>query len=320
MPDGPRPSRTHARSPHRVRSLVAVLILCGGLALILYAHGTAWWYAPLALPGLVLAHMAILGGGLLLAARLRHGGWGATRFPEGTGPSSRRRSMLLHSPRQFDVMSRVLTLGHERRLRQWMLDLAGLEAGDVVLDVGCGTGTLLLAARERVGPTGVLHGIEPSAEMAAHARRKAAAGRMPLEIVEGSADSLPYPGASFDAVFCTLVLHHLPPSIHEAAIREMRRVLRPGGRAAIVDWQRPESLAAAITSALSLVYLLHILGPSGRSSDLSGVERRMGGLGFEDLARRSFGGGVVGAIVGRVGPGADGAGPAADLPTHPLRY
>lgn len=161
-----------------------------------------------------------------------------------------------------------------------------------------------LAVPERVGPSGTLHGIEPSPEMAAHARHKAEAHRVPLEVVEGSADSLPHPPALFDAVFCTLVFHHLPRSMQEGAIREMRRVLRPGGRAVVVDWQRPKSLARAITSPLFLVYLLHNLGSSGSPLDVLGIEPLMRELGFEDIARCSFGtGGAVGAVVGRLGSG-----------------
>jgi ubiquinone/menaquinone biosynthesis C-methylase UbiE len=99
------------------------------------------------------------------------------------------------------------------------------------------------AAPERVGPSGALHGIEPSPEMAAHARHKAEAHRVRLEVVECSADGLPYPPASFDAVFCTLVFHHLPRAMQEGATREMSRVLRPGGHVVIVDWQWPRALA-----------------------------------------------------------------------------
>jgi ubiquinone/menaquinone biosynthesis C-methylase UbiE len=216
---------------------------------------------------------------------------------QAAGRSHQGESLLLHKPRQFDLLARLMTLGRERKLRQWTLDLADLQPENQVLDVGCGTGTLLLAAAEHVGPAGALHGIEPSPEMAAHARHKSEARRVPLEVVEGSADSLPYPPASFDAVFCTLVFHHLPRSMQEGAIREMRRVLRPGGRAVIVDWQRPKSLARAIASPLFLVYLLH--KPSGSPLDVLGIEPLMKELGFENVARCSFGAsGAVGAVVG----------------------
>src|SRR5262245_53002177 len=176
-------------------------------------------------------------------------------------------------------MAWVHTLGQETKLRQWTLDLADLQPGHVLLDVGCGTGTLLLAAARRVGPSGAVHGIEPSPAMVAHARRKAAASRMPLQVVAGSAGSLPYPPEAFDVVCCTLVLHHLPAGMREEAIREMRRVLRPGGRVVPVDWQRPRSLVRALVSPLFPVYLLHNLGSQGSPLDVLPMERLMTDLG-----------------------------------------
>lgn len=286
---------------------MVILVLGGGLSLILYTHGVRWWYAPLGAVGVVLAHIAILGGIVFVSTRItrgRHAPGGTTSRQEITGHSHQDQSMLLHNPRQFDLLTRVCTLGHERKLRQWTLDLADLQPGDVVLDVGCGTGTLLLAAAERVGPSGALHGIEPSTEMAAHARHKAEARTVPLEVIEGSADNLPYLPASFDAVFCTLAFHHIPRSMREGAIREMSRVLRPGGRVVIVDWQRPTSFARALVSPMFLVYLLHNLGPSASPLDEPGIEPLMRELGFEHIARRLFGaGGGVGAIVARLGSG-----------------
>src|SRR5262249_46916848 len=154
----------------------------GGLALIFYFHSAPLWYAA---PRVVLAHMAILGGIVFLATRVRHGrraSGRATCCQGGTEPSHEYESELLHTPRQFDWLVRVITLGRERKLRQWMLDLADLEPGSVILDVGCGTGTLLLAAAERAGPSGALHGIEPSTEMAARARHKAVARGILLDV------------------------------------------------------------------------------------------------------------------------------------------
>jgi ubiquinone/menaquinone biosynthesis C-methylase UbiE len=295
------------RSTHHARNLAVTMILAGAFALILFTHDTWWWYAPLALVGIVLVHIAILGGIVFVATRITRGKGvhgGTTCCQGGADRSHQGESILLHKPRQFDLLVGMMTLGRERKLRQWTLDLADPQPENVVLDVGCGTGTLLLAAAARVGPSGALHGIEPSTEMAAHARHKAEAHGVPLEVVEGSANSLPYPTASFDIVFCTLVFHHLPRSMQEGAIREIRRVLRPGGRAVIVDWQRPKSLARAITSPLFLVYLLHNLGPSGSPLDVLGIESLMRELGFEDIARYSFGaGGAVGAVVGRLASG-----------------
>jgi ubiquinone/menaquinone biosynthesis C-methylase UbiE len=286
---------------------MVILALGGGLSLILYTHGTWWWYAPLAGAGVVLSHIALLGGIVFAAMRATRGRCtygGATARPPSPRHSRHDESMLLHRPRLFDWMAWVHTLGQETKLRQWTLDLADLQPGHVLLDVGCGTGTLLLAAAQRVGPSGAVHGIEPSPEMAAYARRKAEASRMPLQVVAGSAGSLPYPPDAFDAVFCTLVLHHLPASMREDAIREMRRVLRPGGWVVLVDWQRPQSLVRAIVSPMFPVYLLHNLGSKGSPLDVLPIERLMTHLGFSGITRHAFGGGGVGAVVGRLASGA----------------
>ncbi len=295
-----------ARSPHRVRNLTAMLVLGGGFSLILYNHGAAWWYIPSAVSGVVLAHMAILGGFALIAARLtrtRRAPDGAACHQEGAGRAPASQSIPIRWPRLYDWLVRVITLGGEKKLRRGILDLADLQPGNVVLDVGCGTGTLLLAAAERVAPSGTLHGLDLAGEMVAHARHKAAARRVSLEVIEGSAGSLPYSSMSFDTVFCTMVLHHLPGPLQGDAVREMSRVLRPGGRAVIVDLRRPRSLAGTIAAALSLVSLLHNHGSSTSPSDLLDIEPLMTELGFEGITRHSFGSGAIGAVVGRLGSG-----------------
>jgi ubiquinone/menaquinone biosynthesis C-methylase UbiE len=296
----------HARNNHRALTLTVLLVLGGSFALILYTHGSSWWYAPLAAMALVLAHAAALGGIAFVVARLtgrRRAANGAAHGHEGASPLHQGESIVLHSPRLYDWMAGLITLGREAKLRQWTLDLADLHAGSVVLDVGCGTGTLLLAAAERVGRSGTLHGIEPSAEMRAHARHKAEMRDVSLQVVKGSADALPYPPASIDAVSCTLALHHLPGPVQEVAIREMRRVLRPGGRVVIVDWQRPKSFGSALTDPFSLIFLLHGGGHSASPADLLDIEPLMTALGFEGIVRHRYGSGALGAVVGRLGSG-----------------
>jgi ubiquinone/menaquinone biosynthesis C-methylase UbiE len=104
---------------------------------------------------------------------------------------------------------------------------AHVEPGNRVLDVACGTGALALVVAEQVGPGGYVLGLDANPEMLAVARRKPA----PIEWVEGQAEALPLPDDGFDAAvsqFGFMFFHD-----RAAALREMMRVLHPGGRLAV---------------------------------------------------------------------------------------
>jgi len=103
---------------------------------------------------------------------------------------------------------------------------AALQPGEHVLDVACGTGTVARLAAERVGPKGHVSGLDVNAAMLSVARSLPSA--IPVKWYETSAESVPLADASFDVVFCALGLQFIDDKA--AALREMRRVLRPGGR------------------------------------------------------------------------------------------
>lgn len=114
--------------------------------------------------------------------------------------------------------------------RQWgpvLCDAAHIGPGQRVLDVACGTGALTLAVAGRVRAGGAVLGLDANPEMLAVARRKAAG----IEWHEGRAESLPFADASFDAVVSQFGLMFFGDRV--AALREMQRVLRPGGRLAV---------------------------------------------------------------------------------------
>lgn len=139
----------------------------------------------------------------------------------------------------YDLLLWLLTRGRERAFRERLVDLARLGPEESVLDVGCGTGTLAIAAERRVGPAGRVMGIDPSPEMIRRARRKARRVAPEVTFAIGAAERLPLPDAAFDAVLAVAVLHHLPGAVRPGAIGEMRRVLKPGGRLLVVDFGGP---------------------------------------------------------------------------------
>jgi arsenite methyltransferase len=108
------------------------------------------------------------------------------------------------------------------------------QPGELVLDVGSGPGFLAAEIAHDVGPSGRVHGVDPSAAMLEIARRRTTAGdAAPLRFGPGAADALPLADETFDAVVCTQVLEYVDDVA--GALAEMRRVLRPGGRLLALD-------------------------------------------------------------------------------------
>jgi ubiquinone/menaquinone biosynthesis C-methylase UbiE len=144
--------------------------------------------------------------------------------------------ILLHSPRVYDLQVWLATRGRERSLREAILRLVQPRPGEAMLDVGCGTGTLAIAARRLVGAAGDVVGADASPEMVAGAQRKARRAGVQATFVEALTQALPFPDKRFDLVTSTLMLHHLPRPVRAAALSEIRRVLKPGGRLLVVDF------------------------------------------------------------------------------------
>jgi ubiquinone/menaquinone biosynthesis C-methylase UbiE len=127
-------------------------------------------------------------------------------------------------------------LGREGAFRKKVLRLARLQPGEAVLDIGCGTGTLAIAAKRHVGPRGTVYGIDASPEMLARADKKARKASVEVVLSNAIAQALPFPDAQFDAVLSTVMLHHLPRKARAQCAAEIRRVLRPSGRVLVVEF------------------------------------------------------------------------------------
>ena len=112
--------------------------------------------------------------------------------------------------------------------------------GEIVLDVGCGTGAVAMAMRRRLGTSGRVYGIDPAPQMIAVARRKAKRARLAIDYQVAGVEALPFPDDTFDVVTSSLMMHHLPADLQRTGLKEMYRVLKPGGRLLVVDF-KPES-------------------------------------------------------------------------------
>lgn len=160
--------------------------------------------------------------------------------PTGTEPhrASRATGLVLHGAARYDLTMWLAMLGRERAFREKLLRLAQLDAGESVLDVGCGTGSLAIAAKRQVGPTGTVCGIDASPEMLARAKRKARKVGADIVFQNAFAQVLPFAAAQFDVGLSTVMLHHLPRPARRQCVGEIRRVLKPGGRVLVVDFAK----------------------------------------------------------------------------------
>lgn len=147
--------------------------------------------------------------------------------PEGKSRYVRR--LFATIAERYDFITVALSYGQDRRWKRRLIELARLRADDRVLDLACGTGDILFAAANRVR---FAAGLDLTHRMLRLARRK---GHTPL--VTGDMLALPFPAGSFTVVTVGYGLRNVPDV--RAAIREIRRVLRPHGRLLALDFNRP---------------------------------------------------------------------------------
>jgi SAM-dependent methyltransferase len=185
-------------------------------------------------PGLVLGFA--VGGPLLLFASLLHG------YAPSLAWTMRCTGLVMCAQA---VLMTLSSLHGKRRVARDMIDSLQLHGGEQVLDVGCGRGLLLLAAAQRL-PRGRATGIDlwstrdQSGNAAAAAQRNAGLAGVAsrVRIDTGDMRHLPYADASFDVVVSSLAIHNLPTETErEQAVREIARVLKPGGQVALLDFR-----------------------------------------------------------------------------------
>jgi ubiquinone/menaquinone biosynthesis C-methylase UbiE len=208
------------------------LLLAGGLALVV---GLSLW--TLFLIAVLLACPVVMITSYLMGER---------PFPVPVGPPVTTRGDTRYfnwmAP-WYDLQCSLFGLG--RRFREWTLSLAQpeLRAGDHVLDVGCGNGVLTRPIADIVGPSGKAWGIDPAPDMIRVAMQAVHHSGSTAQFKLAAMEQLPFADASFDVAVISLVLHHLPPELKQRGLKEVYRVLRPGGRLLVIEPDRPEHWA-----------------------------------------------------------------------------
>lgn len=163
--------------------------------------------------------------------------------PGKEGTSVETEGHILNWGWRYDLMlwwSNFMSGGKWQEFERTIVEQAQLQPGETVLDVGCGTGRLALAAYARVGATGRVTGIDPGPKQIDRARAKARRAGLPVDFQVGVIERLAFPDRSFDVVLSTFVMHMLPEDLKRQGLMEIARVLRRGGRLLIVDTRRPE--------------------------------------------------------------------------------
>jgi demethylmenaquinone methyltransferase/2-methoxy-6-polyprenyl-1,4-benzoquinol methylase len=198
----------------------------------------------------------------------------------------------------YDAMNRVMTVGLDQRWRKATVN-AAVREGDHVLDACCGTGDLAIAAWKKAG-AGHVVGLDFSPRMLERARRKAPE----LEFVQGDVLALPFEDASFDSAVVGFGVRNVEDL--EAALKELRRVLRPDGRLGILEITTPRGvlkpfdrlwfdrivplLGKLLKGGAAYTYLPASVRRFPGPDELAGLMRTVG---FDEISYRTFAGGIV---------------------------
>ena len=148
----------------------------------------------------------------------------------------------------YDPVVRIsfLPFGGEGRFRRALVNFAGVNEGERVLDACCGTGTLTRLIAEKAGKTGAVTGIDLSSELLKKAAKKAKS-TAPVTFIQANCSDAPFPDGIFDKIFISFGFHEIAETERHNSLLELNRVLKPDGSLFVFDYHLPSAALAAFT-------------------------------------------------------------------------
>ncbi|MEZ4670026.1 MAG: methyltransferase domain-containing protein [Anaerolineae bacterium] len=252
----PSPNNRHPSiAAHLGLLLLAVVILAA-----LYAISQS--VSAVGAGGIVLvaAHLAAAAGLFLVGRRLLRGLINTMHGPvQHTHPHDELETTgeRIRWASRYDAFVQLVTFGTYNKLQGSVVTLARIQPGEQVLDVGCGTGKLVIAAKRAV-PRATLHGRDAAPEMIERARQNASQAHVEIGLKASLIEAIDFPDNSLDVVMSSFVIHHLPDDLKTKAFAEIYRVLKPGGRHLVVEFEPPRKWATKLFLGLLLGKMVEI--------------------------------------------------------------